>query len=341
MAHTPMLRERATRVVVITGADAGIGRAAAREFAEREYKIGLLGRDGMRLDAAAREIEQLGGEAWAVVADVADYDEVEGAAAEVERVLGPIDVWVNNAMVSVLAAFTDIADEEFRRVTEVTYLGYVHGTRAALQRMLVRDRGVIVQVGSALAYRAIPLQSAYCGSKHAIRGFTQSVRCELLQRRSAVQIAMVQMPAVNTPQFEWVLSRLPNRPRPVPPIFQPEVAARAVVHAALHPRREMWVGWSTIRAIIATTLAPGLLDRYLARKGLRAQQTAEPDDDARPNNLFHPVPGDFGAHGRFDATAAQRSPALWISIHRRSVSALATLGTAIGLSGLARRRRNV
>ncbi|HZB41795.1 MAG TPA: SDR family oxidoreductase, partial [Ilumatobacter sp.] len=233
------------------------------------------------------------------------------------------------------------APDEFRRVTEVTYVGYVHGTRAALQRMLARDRGVIVQVGSALAYRAIPFQSAYCGAKHAIRGFTQSVRCELLQRGSAVQIAMVQIPAVNTPQFEWVLSRLPNRPRPVPPIFQPEVPARAVVHAALHPRREMWVGWSTTRAIIATTLAPGLLDRYLARTGMRAQQTAEPDDDARPNNLFRPVPGDFGAHGRFDATAAQRSPALWISIHRRSVSALATLGTAIGVSALARRRLKV
>jgi len=330
----------AGRVVVITGADAGLGRAVAREFARRGSAIGLLGRDYDRLRSTADEVEELGGRALPVVVDVADCEHIEQAAAEIEIGLGPIDIWVNNAMTSVFATFLDISDDEFRRVTDVTYLGYVHGTRAALHAMLPRDRGVIVQVGSALAYRGVPFQSAYCGAKHAIRGFTQSVRCELLRARSGVKIAMVQMPALNTPQFEWVLSRLPNMPKPVAPIYQPELAARAVVHAALHPRREMWVGWSTVRAIVATTLAPGLLDRYLARSGLEGQQTEEPDVGVRPNNLDRAVPGGFEAHGAFDDDAVEHSPAVWMSRHRRSTTALASAGTVLAAAALASDRHH-
>jgi NAD(P)-dependent dehydrogenase (short-subunit alcohol dehydrogenase family) len=267
----------------------------------------LIGREPCRLDATARELDELGVDSVAVMADVADYDAVAHAATRVEEVLGPIDVWINNAMVSVLAPFTALTADEFRRVTDVNYLGYVHGTSAALQLMIPRDRGVIIQVGSALAYRAIPFQSAYCGSKHAIRGFTDSVRCELRHRRSAVRISMAQLPAMNTPQFDWMRCRLPYRPRPVAPIYQPEVAARAIASLAEHPRREVWVGWSTSRAILANMLVPGLLDRYLARAGARLQQTDELDDPARPDNLFQPVEGDFRAHGRFDDALPRRA----------------------------------
>jgi short-subunit dehydrogenase len=262
------------------------------------------------------------------VADVADPDQVDQAAAYVEETLGPIDVWLNNAMVSILAPFVEITTAEFRRVTDVTYLGYVHGTRAALARMLPRDHGLIIQVGSALAYRAIPFQSAYCASKHAIRGFTQAVRCELLHQHSHVQVSMIQMPALNTPQFDWMLSRLPRRPQPVPPIYQPEIPARAVVHLAEHPRREMWVGFSTVRAVLATTVAPGLLDRYLGRTGLASQQSDEPIDPDQPTNLYAPVEGAYEAHGRFDRRAVTRSPATWASIHRRALLAFATAGLA-------------
>jgi NAD(P)-dependent dehydrogenase (short-subunit alcohol dehydrogenase family) len=314
------------RVVVITGAGAGLGRAIANEFAKSVSRIGLIGRDEVRLAASAAEITQRGGAPLVVTADVADPDQVEQAAAYVEQSLGPIDVWVNNAMVSVLSPFVEMTAAEFRRVTDVTYLGYVHGTRAALARMLPRDRGLIIQVGSALAYRAIPFQSAYCASKHAIRGFTQAVRCELLHQRSHVQISMVQMPALNTPQFDWMLCRLPRRPQPVPPIYQPEIAARAVVHQADHPRREMWVGISTVRAIIGTTVAPGLLDRYLGWKGLASQQDDEFVDADRPTNLYEPVSGSYASHGRFDRRAITRSPATWASIHRRALTALATAG---------------
>jgi NAD(P)-dependent dehydrogenase (short-subunit alcohol dehydrogenase family) len=256
-----------------------------------------------------------------VSADVANHRAVD-AAAEIEQALGPIAVWVNDAMASVFALFTDIAPDEFERVTAVTYLGYVNGTRAALVRMLPRDEGVIVQVGSALAYRGIPAQSAYCGAKHSIKGFTESVPCELLHRHSKVRIGMVQLPAVNTPQFDCVLSRLPRHPRPVPPIYQPELIARAVLHMAEHPRREMWLTERTILAIVGNRIAPGYLDRRLGRRGVASQQTEEPADRDRPANLWGPVPGDHGAHGAFDDRAIDHNPFVWLSLHRpRLISA--------------------
>ena len=293
-------------VVVVTGASAGVGRAVARAFAEQGASVGLLarGRDG--LDAAAKEVDAAGGRALATPADVANADVVEEAAARIEAELGPIDVWVNNAMVSVFSPVAELTAEEVRRVTEVTYLGYVHGTLSALHRMRGRG-GTIVQVGSALAYRAIPLQAAYCGAKHAIEGFTESLRCELAHERSRVRVSMVQLPAVNTPQFDWVRSRLPGRPQPVPPIFQPEVAARAIVWAAEHAPREIKVGWPTVSAVFLNRIVPGLLDRYLAAKGYAAQQADEPVEPDRVDNLDAPRPGDHGAHGRFDAEARDSS----------------------------------
>ena len=258
----------------------------------------------------------MGGKGLAVPTDVADPDAVDAAAERVESDLGPIDVWVNNAMVSVFAPFKDISADDFRRVTVVTYLGYVHGTMSALHRMLPRDRGVIVQVGSALAYRAIPLQSAYSGAKHAIEGFTESLRCELTHDNSSVRVTSVQLPAINTPQFHWVKTTLRRHPQPVPPIFQPEVAADAIVWAAEHPRREYWVGWPTARAIVANRLVPGLLDRYLSRHGFDSQQTDRPIDSDRPDNLHEPSSADFGAHGEFDDHAKTRS-VLWRMTRRR------------------------
>jgi NAD(P)-dependent dehydrogenase (short-subunit alcohol dehydrogenase family) len=326
------------KVVVITGASAGVGRAAVRELASRGADIGLLARDSDGLQAAAKEVEALGRRALAVPTDVADPERVEAAASQVEERLGPIDVWVNNAMTSVFAPFTEIEPEEFRRVTEVTYLGAVFGTRAALRRMVPRDHGVIVQVGSALAYRGIPLQSAYCGGKHAIEGFTESVRAELLHEKSKVRLAMVQMPALNTPQFQWVLSRLPRSPQPVPPIYQPEVAARAIAWAATHRRRQVWVGAPTVATILANEVAPGLLDRYLGRTGFDSQQTSEPVRPGRPSNLWAPVAGDHGAHGPFDDRAHPRSPQLWASTHRGLVAA-ALAGAAAGAAAVWRGRR--
>lgn len=324
-------------VVVITGASAGVGRATAREFASRGARIGLLarGRDG--LAGARQDVERLGGKALAIPTDVADAGQVEAAAAAVEAEFGPIDIWVNNAMTSVFSPVRELQEEEVRRVTEVIYLGTVHGTMAALRRMYPRDAGAIVQVGSALAYRSIPLQAAYCGAKHAILGFTASLRCELLHEHSRVRVTMVQMPALNTPQFGWVRSRLPHKAQPVPPIFQPEVAARAIVYAALHPRRrEHFVGGSTVRAIEGNKLAAGLLDRYLGRTGYRAQQTGQPETPGRPDNLFEPLPGDRGAHGSFDARAHSRSAQWWLASHP-AVPAAAAAGAGLLLAWVSRR----
>jgi NAD(P)-dependent dehydrogenase (short-subunit alcohol dehydrogenase family) len=314
-------------VVVITGASAGVGRTTAREFARHGARIGLLARGLDGLEAARREVEEMGGRALALPTDVADADRVEAAAAEVEEKFGPIDIWINNAMTSVFSPVKEMRPEEFKRVTEVTYLGVVYGTLAALNRMLPRDRGVIVQVGSALAYRGIPLQAAYCGAKHAIHGFVETLRCELIHDKSNVRVTMVQMPALNTPQFRLVKSRLPHKAQPVPPIFQPEVAARAIRYAARHDRREMYVGMPTVEAIIGNKVAPGLLDHYLARTGYESQQTDEPADPNRPNNLWEPVPGDHGAHGAFDARSSDHSLQLWANTHR-GLLALAGLGLA-------------
>jgi NAD(P)-dependent dehydrogenase (short-subunit alcohol dehydrogenase family) len=307
-----------SEVVIVTGASAGIGRATAQAFAKRGARIGLLarGRDGLK--GAKTEVESAGGKALVLPTDVSDAEAVEAAAVEVEEELGPIDVWVNNAMVSVFSPAKDMTAEEFRRVTEVTYLGCVFGTLAALKRMLPRNRGSIVQVGSALAYRAIPLQSAYCGSKHAIQGFTESLRSELLHDRSDIQLTMVQMPALNTPQFGWVKSRLPRHPQPVPPIFQPEVAAEAIVWAAHHDRSELWVGWPAVKAILGNKVIPRELDHYLAWTGYDSQQTDEPLSPERKDNLWEPVDDgeDRGVHGGFDDRAHPRSYQWWANTHR-------------------------
>lgn len=323
------------QVVVITGASAGVGRATVRAFARRGAAIGLVarGRDG--LEAARREAETLGGRALVIPADVANAGEVEEAAAEIEERLGPIDVWINNAMVSVLSPAIKMDPAEFRRVTEVTYLGYVYGTLAALRRMIPHDRGVIVQVGSALAYRGIPLQSAYCGAKHAVQGFTESVRCELLHDGSRVRLTMVQLPALNTPQFGWVKNRMPRKPQPVPPIYQPEVAAEAIVWAADHDRREWHVGASTALAITANKFVPGWGDWYLGRTGYESQQDREHANPQAANNLWTPVPGDHGAHGRFGARARSSSLQLWLSQHRGWV----LLGSALLAGWLASSRQ--
>jgi NAD(P)-dependent dehydrogenase (short-subunit alcohol dehydrogenase family) len=331
-----------SQVVVVTGASGGIGRAVARAYGRRGAAVALLARGEAGLDAAARDVERAGGRALVLTTDVADPAQVDAAAAEAERALGPLDVWVNCAFASVFAPFGEIEADEFRRVTEVTYLGYVHGTRTALAHMRPRDHGVVVQVGSALAYRGIPLQSAYCGAKHAIQGFNESLRCELLQEGSHVRVTMVQMPAVNTPQFSWVLNRMPRRPQPVPPIFQPEVAAHAVLYAADHPRRrEYWVGGSTAATLVANAVAPGLLDRYLARTGYGSQQTDQPAAGRGRANLWKPAdaaPGDdFGAHGDFDQQAHTRSYQVWASEHHGLVGAAALTAAGAGVFALARR----
>jgi NAD(P)-dependent dehydrogenase (short-subunit alcohol dehydrogenase family) len=304
------------KTVVITGASAGLGRATALAFARRGARIGLLARGREGLEAARREVEHLGGQALVLPTDVADPEQVESAAAAVETRFGPIDVWINNAMVSVFAPATQITPAEFKRVTDVNYLGCVHGTLSALRRMVPRDRGTILQVGSALAYRGIPLQSAYCASKHAMQGFTESVRCELLHDRSNVKITMVQMPALNTTHFGWARSRLPRKPQPVPPIFQPEVAAEAIVWAADHYRREWYVGGSTLLAIVGDKLAPGFGDWYLARSGYESQQYDGRADPNRPDNLDAPIADDHGAHGQFGGRSHRRSWQLWLSQHR-------------------------
>jgi len=309
------------QTVVITGATSGVGRAVARRFAEEGARIGLLARGEEGLEGAARDVLALGGTPMAIPTDVAEPDQVEDAAARIERDLGPIDAWVNNAMTTVFAFVKDIAPDEFRRVMDVNYLGTVNGTLAALRRFLPRDRGAIVQVGSALAYRSIPLQAAYCASKHAIEGFTQSLRCELLHDKSRVRLCMVQLPGLNTPQFDHCESRMPKKAEPVAPVYQPEVAAEAIVWAAHHDRREVWVGGSTVGTILASRMAPGLLDRYLARTNVKAQQSGEPEDPNRPANLWKPVQVDPGAHGRFDERAHPRSLQLWGAAHRAVAAA--------------------
>jgi len=327
------------KIVAITGASAGIGRATARAFAARGYKVGLIARGTDRLQAACREVDASGGTGLAAPADVSDAEAVDRAAELIERGLGPIDVWVNAAMATVFAPFHMVGPDEYRRATEVTYLGFVHGTMAALKRMRPRGRGAIVQVGSALAYRSVPLQSAYCGAKAAIRGFTDSIRSELIHDGVGVHLTIVNMPALNTPQFDWARNKMRQRPQPVPPIFQPEVAARAILLAVDSPRRrEIHVGRSTLEAIFGNRVAPGLLDRLMASKGYSGQLTDEEEPPGRPDNLFQPVRGEYGAHGRFDRRATYRSPELWLAEHRGIALALGAMVLIAGVVPLITRR---
>jgi NAD(P)-dependent dehydrogenase (short-subunit alcohol dehydrogenase family) len=327
-------------VVVVTGASAGVGRATAVAFGGQGARVALLARGETGLHAAAREVESAGGRALPIPTDVADAAQVEAAADRVEAELGPIDVWVNDAMASIFAFTWDVEPAEFRRATEVTYLGGVHGTMAALARMRPRDRGTIVQVGSALAYRAIPLQGAYCGAKHALRGFTDSLRVELRHEKSGVRVTMVHLPGLNTPQFTWVRVRgLPDKPRPVAPVYQPEIAARGILHAAAHPRRrELWVGGSTVATILGNKLAPWAADRFLAATNVKGQQTDEPLDPAAGDYLFASLDEDRGAHGPFDGEAKTRSPQLALATHRGLLGgALAAAVAAVGAAGARRR----
>ena len=315
MTKTP--QSTSAEVVVVTGASAGIGRSLVQALAREGARIGLVARDSARLESTQREVEELGGQAVSLPVDVSDYDALRRAARIVEDRFGPIDVWVNNAMASVFSPVHEITPEEFRRVTDVTYHGYVYGTLIALEYMTPRDRGIIVQVGSALAHRSIPLQSAYCAAKHAVKGFTMSLRSELIHDGSNVRVTMVQLPAVNTPQFDWARSRLPNRLQPLPPIFQPEVAVRAIIYAMRHDvGREILVGWPSIKAVLAERIAANYGDRKLARDAYPGQQTDEPDTRDRNGNLMLPVPGERGAHGRFDAQARSTSFALWLRMNR-------------------------
>ncbi|HUA11821.1 MAG TPA: SDR family oxidoreductase [Solirubrobacteraceae bacterium] len=326
-----------TSVVAITGASSGVGRATAQAFAREGATVGLIARGPEALAATAREVESLGGRPVVLECDVADSQALEAAADRLEQE-GEIEVWVNNAMASVFAPAWEITPDEFRRVTEVTYLGVVYGTLCALARMRPRDLGVIVQVGSALAYRGIPLQSPYCACKHAIQGFTESLRCELLHEHSNVRVTMVQMPALNTPQFDVVRTRLPRHPQPVPPIYQPEVAARAIVAAAREPaRREWWVAASTAITMLGNAIVPGVGDRYLARTGFDSQQTAEPVPPDRPDNLFQALPGERSAHGDFDRQAKAHSVQWELTRHRRLLAGC--VGAAAGLLGAAVTRR--
>ena len=317
-----------SEVVVITGSSAGVGRATAQRFARAGAKVAVLARGSKALDGAVAELREMGCDVLGIPVDVADAAQVEAAAEQIEQELGPIDIWINCAMATIFAPVSEISAEEFRRATEVTYLGTVHGTMSALQRMRPRNRGKIVQVGSALAYRAIPLQSAYCGAKFAIRGFTDALRVELMHDKSKVGVTMVQLSAFNTPQFQWGRTRLPRRPQPVPPIYQPEVAAAGIYYAAHHQRRELWVGYPAVKAIIGNGLVPWLADRILAKKGYAGQMGEQPVPVDRPDNLFEPVDHDFGTHGRFDNRSRSFSPQLWATTHRHVVAA-GLLGAAL------------
>jgi NAD(P)-dependent dehydrogenase (short-subunit alcohol dehydrogenase family) len=325
------------KIVVITGAGAGVGRACVAEFARHGCDVALLSRDPDRLNAAAEEARGHGVRALPIPTDVADAAAVEAAAAQTEEELGPIDVWVNVAMATVFAPVHELTPEEFQRGTAVTYLGQVHGTMAALKRMRGRNRGSIVNVGSALAYRSVPLQSVYCGAKFAIRGFTDSLRSELYHDGIDVSLTMVDLPAVNTPQFDWALNKMGRKAQPVPPIYEPEVAARAICFGAFNPRRQIWLGIPTVKAILANRIAPGLIDRYLARAGYRGQLTDQSLAPDAPSNLFEPVKGNYGAHGRFDASSRSWSWEMFTSRHRNAIWALVAFGAAFGAHRLAKR----
>ena len=324
------------KIAVITGAGAGVGRATVIEFARNGCDVGLLSRDPDRLEEAAREARHFGVRALALPTDVADAKAVEAAATRVEAELGPIDIWVNVAMATVFSPVAKLTAAEVERGTAVTYLGQVHGMMAALRRMTPRNRGSIVNVGSALAYRSVPLQSVYCGAKFAIRGFTDSLRSEILHDKLNIDISMVDLPAVNTPQFNWALNKTGYRARPVPPIFQPEIPARAIYFAAFHPRRQTWIGFPTVKAILANRIAPGLIDRYLASAGYTGQLSSEATAADAPANLFHPVPGPFAAHGRFDAQARDHSWEVFTSRHRNAMWATVGICAVFGLHRLAK-----
>jgi NAD(P)-dependent dehydrogenase (short-subunit alcohol dehydrogenase family) len=332
MSHLPL-------VVVITGASGGVGRATAREFARRGAHVALLARNEHALEVARLEVEALGRRALVLPVDVSDARSVDAAAEATVRELGPIDVWVNSAMVTVVSPIAQLGADEVRRVTDVTYHGTVHGTMAALRHMRPRGQGTIIQVGSALAYRSIPLQAAYCGAKAAVRAFTDSLRSELIRDRSGVHVTMVHMPALNTPQFDWCRTRMPRKPQPVPPIFQPDVAARAIVWASTHRRRELFVAGSTLLAVTGQKLAPGWLDQYLARNGYEGQLSDEPVEPDRQDNLWEPLPGDFGAYGRFGARANERSAELQLATHRVGFGALLLTLLSIGAALYLRERR--
>lgn len=335
-----MSKKFKNKVVVITGASGGVGRATAWAFAKEGAKVVLLARGIEQLEGTKRELEELGGEALIIPTDVADAKQVEAAAEQAEREFGPIDVWVNNAMNSVFAPVKEITPDEFKRVTEVTYLGQVYGTMSALKRMIPRDKGSIVLVGSALAYRGIPLQSAYCGSKHGIQGFYDSLRTELLHDKSNIKICMVQLPAMNTTQFGWVLSKLPNKPRPMGKVYQPEVAARAIVFAASHDRREVWVGYPTYEAIIGNKIAPWYADMVLAKNGIKGQQTSEPASPNRKNNVWEPVHEDRGAHGDFANITHNKSYTLWAGMHRTLLRTMAGVAAGALVVGLSLNKKN-
>jgi short-subunit dehydrogenase len=327
-----------SKIVVVTGASAGVGRATVEEFARRGYDVALLAREPDRLARVAEELEsRYGIRALAIPTDVADADAVESAATRTEGELGPIDVWVNVAMATVFAPVSKLTAQEFERGTRVTYLGQVHGTMAALSRMRLRNRGTIVNVGSALGYRSVPLQSIYCGAKFAIRGFTDSLRSEIIHDKLKVHLTMVDLPAVNTPQFDWAMNKMGVKAKPVAPIFEPEVPARAIFFAATHKRREVWVGFPTVKAILANRIAPGLIDKYLASAGYEGQLTDVPLAADAPANLYEPVPGNYGAHGRFDQQSKEGSWEMFTDRHRYAFWALAALGAVGGLHFLAKK----